>query len=141
MGKIVAYIVAAVFALCAFLVLALIIAADIIRTREYIQAFQTTAKVNNHAGESRTSNYGLQQAPTKYYRYHVTYVVNDKVCSGIHLCKKDIYKDGDIVEIRYILKKDGTPEIVNRDIKDRFFRMLICAAIAIPLCIIGIVWS
>lgn len=140
MGKVIAYIAAVLFALGALLIVGIIITADIIRTREYICAFRTTAKVSGHAGEDRTSNYGLQQAPTKYYRYHVTYSVGNRICSGIHLCKKERFKEGDTVEVRYVIRKDGTPEIVNRDIKDRFFRMVLCAVIAIPLCIIGIVW-
>lgn len=140
MGKMIAYGIAVLFALCAFLVLALIVAADIAGTREYIRACRTMARVNGPAGESRTANYGLQQTPTKYYAYHVTYHVNNRTCSGIHLCRKDILKEGDAVEIRYTIRKDGTAEIVNRDIKDRFFRMLLCAAIAVPLCMIGIVY-
>lgn len=139
MGTAIAYIVAVLFALCAFAVLGLVLAADIVRTKEYLSASRTMAQVVRQEGERRTANYGFQQAAAKYYGYQVSYTVGGKSCSGIHLSKKDIFREGDTVEIRYVMRRNGTPEIVNRDIKDRFFRLLLCAAIAVPVCIIGIV--
>ena len=136
MGKIIAYILAVMFALCAILILGLFVAVDIVRTKEYLHADRTIARIRGYVGVKNTANYGLWQAPTKYHGYEVAFTVGGKSCSGIHLSKDRLFKEGDSVEIRYVVSKKGEVEIVNRDIKDRFFRMLICAVIAVPFCII-----
>lgn len=123
-----------------FMVLGLFIVSDFIRTKEYINADRTMAHVNGCIGIRKTANYGRYQLPTKYYEYDVVFIVNGRTCSGTHLCKENKLKPGDTVEVRYTTGTDGTVKVVNRDIKDRFLRILICTAVAIPLCIVFIVF-
>ncbi len=138
MGTII-YIIAAAFAVIAVLILGLVITADVIRTKEYLGAARAMAEVNGYAGEHRTSNYGFFQAASKYYGYHVTFMVNSRMYTGIYLSKKKALNEGDMVEVRYITSKDGVT-LVNSNFKDRFFRMLFCAAVVIPVCVIYILF-
>lgn len=134
--EIILYILAVIFALFVLAILGLIVAADIVRTKEYIKANRTNARVNGYTGVKTTSNYGLLQASSKYHEYDVSYMVNGMSYTGRHLSKEARIMPGQIIEIRYVVDDKGEVKIVNRNIKDRFFRMLICAAIAIPLCIV-----
>lgn len=133
MGKILAYILAMLFALLALFLLGLFIVTDIIRTREYMKASRTTAKISGYGGRVKTANYGLLQPATRYHQYDVCFMVDGQTCRGKYLCKKAGLGEGDQVEVRYVRTADHTIKIVNRDIKDRFFRMLLCAAAAIFL--------
>lgn len=131
MGAMIGYVLSVLLAVAALFILILFVAADAIRTKEYIQAERTMAKVKGSAGESRTSNYGLLQTAAKYYGYNVTFAVQGQIYSGKYLSKKNSLHTGDDVEVRYVIAKDGTAEIVNRNIRDRFLRFLLCAAIAV----------
>lgn len=141
MAKILAYIIAFLFAMCVCLIFALVIAIDAMETRKYFKASKAFAKVDRCDGMKNTSNYGLGQPATKYSKYIVSYNIENSIYSGVFLSKKRFLAEGDIVEIHYIIGKDGIPEIINRDVKDRFVRLLFCMALAVPVCIIGIVCS
>lgn len=140
MGKIIIYIMAVVFALAVAAILGLVIVADALKTREYLRAGRVMAKIDHCAGEKKTSNYGLLQPASRYYCYDVSFVINGNMYSGRHLSKEIGLRTGDPVEIRYINLSDQGIKIVNRDIKDRFLRMVICAVIAIPLSVLCIIF-
>lgn len=140
MGHILAYILAVIFALVAVMVLVIIIISDVRQTREYLNAYRVLATIDEYKGVKKTSNYGLTQPGTKYQQYAVSFTVRGQQCSGIHLCKEKGLSVGDQIEVRYVRTEDNEIKVVNRDIKDRFFRMLICTAIAVSLCIIYIVF-
>jgi hypothetical protein len=140
MGAMIGYALAALFAAVAVLFLMLFVTADAIRTKEYIQAERTMAKVKGRAGESRTSNYGLLQTAAKYYSYNVTFVVQGQTYSGRYLSKKNCLNTGDDVEVRYVISRDGAAEIVNRNIKDRFLRFLLCAGIGVFTSLLYIIF-
>lgn len=139
MGQILAYIVALLFALPICALFVLFIAADFVRTKEYNHANKTTAKILNYAGAHRTANYGKYQAATKYHKYVVEFVAGDKTYQGDYLCKDASLKQGQEVEIRYVLEKDKTARLVNRDIRDRFYCFLLCVLIAIPFSVLCII--
>lgn len=131
---------AVAFALLAAVILGLVIAADAVKTREYVRASRVMARIDRYAGEKKTSNYGLLQPASRYYCYDVSFVINGNMCSGRHLSKESGLQPGEPVEVRYIHSSDQGIRIVNGDIKDRFLRMVICAAIAIPLAIAYIIF-
>ena len=121
-----------------FILLA-IIYSDYCKTKEYNNANKIKATIMNKAGIRECANYGKGQANTKYIAYEVEYYVDGIRNDGTHLEKKDDYNVGDIVEIRYIYDKKNGYQIVNRDIKDRFYRLVLSACLAIPLIVIAIV--
>lgn len=136
MGRIIAYIIAVLFALIAGLILFLFIAVDVIKTKEYMKANRTSGVVRRDAGEEDFANYGKLQPPTKYWKYLVDYQVDGKMYSGIFLCGKDEkYDVGTDVEVRYVIDKDGIPEIVNSEYKDRLFRLIFVVILAIPFSV------
>lgn len=139
MGQILAYIVAIIFTLpvCAFL--GLFVMADFVRTKEYNHANKTIATILDRAGVHETSNYGRQQAATTYHEYTVEFIVGDRAYQGNYFCKDASLKQGQEVEIRYVLEKDGTARLVNCDIRDRFYRFLLCVLIAIPFSVFCII--
>lgn len=136
MGTLIGYIFSMLFALFAFLLFVFFLVSDFVRTKEYMQASRKLARVNRYIGDSKTSNYGFFQAATKYYGYDVTYMMDGTVRSGIFLSKSRTLKEGDTVEIRCITSKEGVTKIVNRNIKDRFVRFLLCAVIAIVFSVV-----
>lgn len=139
MGRIITYIMAVAFALLATVILGLVVVVDAVKTREYMCADRVMARIDRSAGVKKTSNYGLLQPPSRYYCYDVSFVIDGNICSGRHLSKESGLQTGDTVEIRYIHSLDQGIKIVNRDIKDRFLRMVICAVVAIPLVVICII--
>lgn len=127
------YIVKAAFGIIVFLVLLAIVYYDYCKTKEYNNAGKTQAKVISKAGLYERANYGRGQARTKYVAYVVEYYIDGSRQEGTHLEKKDCYEIGDTVEIRYVHDNSGY-KVVNRDIKDRFYRLLLTACL-------GFLWA
>lgn len=138
MRRIITYIIAVLFALSALLVLGLFVVSDIRSTADYLKAKRIMARVSRLVGEKKTANYGILQPPTTYYTYAVDFMVDGRQWSGIFLSRKNVWKEGDLVEIRYKTNQRNEIEIVNQDIKDRFVRFMICVVIVVPLCLIAI---
>lgn len=139
MGQVFAYIIAMLFAICAGAVFLLFIAADFVRTREYNHAYKTMAKVQDYMGVHKTANYGKYARSCVYHKYAVTFIVDGRLYNGEHLVKNESLVKGQDVLIRYTKEKDGTAKIVNRDIRDRFYRFLLCVIIAVPVCILCVI--
>lgn len=137
---------AAIVAIILLIILMLIIYSDYCKTKEFNRANRIKARVVKKVGIHECANYGrhytvhgMRQVNTKYFAYQVEYFIDGASHSGIHLEKKDDYNIGNTVEIRYVWDENGGYRIVNRDIKDRFYRLLFSACLATPLIVVAII--
>ena len=135
MGRVLAYVVAVIFAFPVCALFMLFVAADFVRTKEYNHAKKIMAVITSYNGIQDTSNYGRYARQTTYHIYAVTFFVDGITYYGDYLCKDGSLKQGQNVEVRYVTDKDGTVRLVNSNIRDRFYRFLLCILIAVPLSI------
>lgn len=140
MWSFIGYALAVLFALLMLAIVGFIIFGDIVLARRYIKANRVIGNIVKADGVSETANYGLLQPATKYFKYIVDYSVDGKIYQGVFLSKNEGLPEGLPVEVRYTVYKDGSIEIVNRDYRDRLFRLIFVVILAIPMCILIIVF-
>ena len=118
-------------------ILLLIILHDIKYTILYLTAKKANGLVLEYLGEKKTANYGRYQMPTVYNKFRVSYFADGQDRFGEFLTKDKRINIGMSVEVHYIINKDKTVEVINRDIPDRFLRLGV-AAIITPLIILAL---